>query len=181
TAAALRKRLQEICNAVILGDQDEFAVTEDKKDPNYIKASWSHSAASHEGYDYGEYYAEVDLGNQIVYLIDHGKCIWSSSCVSGMMTKERYTPGGIYAVTYKQLHRVLTGYNPDGSVQYRSPVTYWMPFNKGIGFHDATWRGTFGGSIYVYGGSHGCINLPFSKAKLLYDLVYTGMPVILYY
>ncbi|MDO4962101.1 MAG: hypothetical protein Q4E57_09710, partial [Eubacteriales bacterium] len=44
TAAALRKRLQEICNAVILGDQDEFAVSEDNKDPNYIKASWSHSA-----------------------------------------------------------------------------------------------------------------------------------------
>ena len=34
--------------------------------------------------------------------------------------------------------------------------------------------------IYQYGGSHGCINLPPAKAKILYDLVYTGIPVICY-
>ncbi len=97
------------------------------------------------------------------------------------MTAGRMTPGGIYQINYTQLHRVLTGYKADGSIDYQSPVTYWMPFNRGIGFHDATWRGSFGGSLYVYGGSHGCVNLPYSKAKAMYDLVYVGMPVILYY
>ena len=40
-------------------------------------------------------------------------------------------------------------------------VTYWMPFNGGIGFHDATWRGCFGGQIYIWSGSHGCVNMPY--------------------
>ena len=55
-----------------------------------------------------------------------------------------------------------------------------MPFNGGIGFHDANWRGEFGGAIYKTNGSHGCVNLPPSKAAALYELVYKGMPVICY-
>ena len=50
-----------------------------------------------------------------------------------------------------------------------------------IGMHDATWRSAFGGDIYRTNGSHGCINLPFEKAKIIYDYVYTGFPVICYY
>ena len=46
------------------------------------------------------------------------------------------------------------------------------------GFHDASWRSKFGGTIYQYSGSHGCINLPVDKAKLLYEKVYKGMPVL---
>ncbi len=53
-----------------------------------------------------------------------------------------------------------------------------MPFNGGIGLHDANWRGQFGGTIYKTNGSHGCVNLPPVKAKDLYELVYTGIPVI---
>ena len=49
-----------------------------------------------------------------------------------------------------------------------------MPFNGGIGFHDASWRSKFSGTIYQYSGSHGCINLPVDKAKLLYEKVYKG-------
>jgi lipoprotein-anchoring transpeptidase ErfK/SrfK len=56
-----------------------------------------------------------------------------------------------------------------------------MPFYKGCGFHDASWRGKFGGTIYRYNGSHGCVNLPIPSAKTLYEKVYAGMPVILYY
>ena len=29
-----------------------------------------------------------------------------------------------------------------------------------IGIHDASWRDTFGGTIYKTSGSHGCINVP---------------------
>ena len=66
----------------------------------------------------------------------------------------------------------------DGTYEYESHVDYWMPFNGGIGFHDASWRSKFGGTIYQYSGSHGCINLPVDKAKLLYEKVYKGMPVL---
>ncbi len=44
-------------------------------------------------------------------------------------------------LTYKQRDATLKGQG------YASPVKFWMPFNGGIGFHDASWRNTFGGTI----------------------------------
>ena len=43
-----------------------------------------------------------------------------------------------------------------------------MPFNGGIGFHDASWRTEFGGTIYKTNGSHGCVNLPKEAAKQIF-------------
>ena len=56
-----------------------------------------------------------------------------------------------------------------------------MPYNGGVGMHDATWRNKFGGEIYKTSGSHGCINLPLSIAKELYEEVETGFPVVSYW
>lgn len=65
--------------------------------------------------------------------------------------------------------------------EYESFVKFWMPFNGGIGMHDASWRGSFGGDIYKYSGSHGCINMPTSKAEKLYDMIEKGCVVVCYY
>ena len=97
-----------------------------------------------------------------------------SDFVSGDVKKNYTTPPGIFGLTYKQRDAVLRG---EG---YASPVDFWMPFNGGIGFHDATWRSSFGGTIYKTNGSHGCINMPYDAAKKLYDYVYTNVPVICY-
>ena len=107
--------------------------------------------------------------------------MFESPCVTGLLARGRATPDGIYQLTYKQPGKVLTGYNPDGSVSYRSPVSFWMPFNGGIGFHDATWRSRFGGAIYRTNGSHGCVNMPYQKAKELYGLIEKGIPVVCYF
>ena len=69
---------------------------------------------------------------------------------------------------------------PDGTYEYETQVTYWMPFNGGVGFHDASWRSSFGGTIYQYNGSHGCINMPYEKAKTLYNNISTGYYVVVY-
>ena len=39
----------------------------------------------------------------------------------------------------------------------------------------------FGGDIFLYSGSHGCVNLPLEAAETLYSYAYNGMPVICYY
>ena len=150
---------------------------------NYaVKAVWKKTAAVHDsGTDIGDTYVEIDMGEQNVYVFVDGECVIETPCVTGRMTKGRITPEGMYAIRYKQRNRTLTGYNPDGSVSYRSPVKYWMPFNRGIGLHDASWRWKFGGEIYKRSGSHGCVNLPGENARKIYDIVYTGMPVICYY
>ena len=77
------------------------------------------------------------------------------------------------------MHTTLKGKNADGT-EYESPVTYWMPFNGGQGMHDASWRGTFGGTIYKYSGSHGCVNMPPKKAGKVYKTVEAGFPVVVY-
>ncbi len=65
--------------------------------------------------------------------------------------------------------------------EWESPVTYWMPFNGGIGFHDANWRYSFGGAIYQGGGSHGCVNMPPAAAGELYGYIEAGIPVVCHY
>lgn len=124
--------------------------------------------------DYGNSYAEVDLDNQHVYIYKDGEVVTDTDCVSGKAINGHCTPDGIYPITFKAQDTVLVGED------YRSPVKYWMPFNLGVGFHDANWRGSFGGDIYVRNGSHGCVNLPPSKAGEVYANVERGMAVIVY-
>ena len=129
-----------------------------------MKSRFSQQAASHSGADWGNTYAEVDFGAQHVYMYENGALTWDAPCVTGNVSKNYTTPEGIYSLTYKQADRVLRGAKrADGTYEYESHVDYWMPFNGGIGFHDASWRSKFGGTIYQYSGSHGCINLPVDK------------------
>ena len=106
----------------------------------------------------------------------------SSDVVTGNPNRGNATPQGTYTLTYKTRNAVLRGdRKPDGTYSYETPVAYWMPFNGGIGFHDATWQSSFGGSRYKSHGSHGCINMPKQKAKEIYDLISDGTPVICHY
>lgn len=131
-------------------------------------------AASREN-ELGGTFVEVDLTNQHVSLYVDGILAGESDCVTGNLSKGYDTPDGIYPLTYKQKDAVLRGPG------YASPVDFWMPFNRGIGLHDASWRSSFGGNIYKTNGSHGCVNLPYSMAKQIYDVAYAGMPVICHF
>lgn len=142
---------------------------------------YSSSAVNHTAQEWGNTYVEVDLSGQHVYMKKDGQVVWDAPCVTGNLSKKYDTPSGIYSLYYKERDRVLRGAKQaDGTYEYESPVSYWMPFNGGIGLHDANWRSNFGGTIYKNSGSHGCINLPPAKAKVLYDLIYKGIPVLCY-
>ena len=123
---------------------------------------------------YGGNYCEVDLTNQMVYVYKNGELVVSSQCVTGCISKGHGTPTGVYSIFSRDKDRYLRG---DG---YKSWVNFFIPFNGGIGFHDASWRSTFGGNIYMYSGSHGCINMPYSAAKKLYENVTLDEKVIVY-
>lgn len=146
------------------------------REPQYAS-----TAAVRGEQDWGSTYAEVDLTGQHVYLVKDGAVIWDAPCVTGNISKKYDTPPGIFPLTYKQKDKVLRGAKrADGTYEYESPVSFWMPFNGGIGFHDSNWRSSFGGEIYKTGGSHGCINLPPDRVPAFYEQVYKGMPVICY-
>ena len=128
----------------------------------------------HGDSDIGNSYVEVDLDNQHVYVYKDGNLVTETDCVSGKAVNGNSTPEGTYGITYKERDAELVGEN------YTSPVNYWMPFNGNVGLHDATWRKEFGGSIYINSGSHGCVNLPLDKAKIIFENVVKGEPVIVY-
>ena len=118
------------------------------------------TAASYGTPDYGTTYVEINLTAQHRFFYQDGKLMMESDFVSGNSAKGYDTPAGVYSITYKQRDATLTGEN------YQTPVSYWMPFNKNIGMHDANWRSSFGGTIYKTKGSHGCINMPPAKIPM---------------
>jgi hypothetical protein len=136
---------------------------------------YSQTAASHTGNDYGDTYVEINLSAQHLFFYVDGELLIESDFVSGNASKGWSTPGGIFPLTYKERNATLRGAN------YATPVSYWMPFNGNIGMHDSNWRSSFGKNIYKTNGSHGCINLPPSVAKVIFENIEQGMPVLCYY
>ena len=116
-------------------------------------------------------------------MFKEGQIVWDAPCVTGNVSKDYTTPSGIYSLTYKEKDRILRGKKkPDGTYEYESHVDYWMPFNGGIGFHDASWQPYFGGNRFREGGgSHGCINLPADKAAELYNRIDESVPIVCFY
>lgn len=147
------------------------------REPNF-----SSRAVSHGDNDFGNTYAEVDLTNQHMFFFLNGQCVMQSDVVTGNPNKGNGTPQGTYTLAYKTTNTVLRGKKlPDGTYEYESPVSFWMPFNGGIGFHDANWQSAFGGSRYLTYGSHGCVNMPYDAAAQLYTYISAGTPVICHY
>ncbi len=130
----------------------------------------------------GTTYLEINITKQHLWLVKDGAVALESDFVSGKESdSSRLTPNGTYYIYNKERNRVLRGTKqPNGKYEYESPVSYWMPFNKGIGLHDASWRSTFGRDIYINSGSHGCINLPTGFAGSLYSQIYVNLPVVVY-
>lgn len=132
------------------------------------------TAAQYGSQDWGNTYVEIDLTEQHLYVHVDDEVVFESDFVSGNVSRRFNTPCGIYGITYKERNATLVGQG------YNSAVSYWMPFNNNVGMHDASWRKTFGGNIYLTNGSHGCINLPKESAEAIFELVQQNTPVIVY-
>lgn len=144
--------------------------------------AYSQTAASHDGPDWGTTYVEVDLTNQYMYLFVDGAVVVSGPIVTGKPSAGDATPQGVYSIKYCQRNATLRGpKKPDGSYEWESPVSFWMPFNGGIGLHDAPWQAAYGGNRYLTHGSHGCVNLQYDVAQTVFNNVQAGTPVVCHY
>lgn len=149
------------------------------KEPAYTQR-----AASRSTQDWGSTYLEVDLTTQHMWYIENGEVRLETDVVTGEPDPHMETPQGVYSILYTERDAVLVGeINPaTGQPLYKTGVRYWMPFTQqGHGFHDADWKSAFGGSVYTYSGSHGCVNMPVDKAGELYAMLQTGTPVVIHY
>ena len=142
-------------------------------------ASWNPG-----GKDWPNRYIDIDLSEQYVRMYDdESNLIWESSCVSGNPMYGGGTSTGVFYIYDKESPMILVGrdYDGDGQPDYKTPVDYWMPFCGGQGLHDANWRYYFGGNIFSYDGSHGCVNLPYGSAQELYGITNVGDTVIVHW
>ena len=156
-------------------------INENKSENNRIPEHTGHLPSGENG-GLGTTYLEINITKQHLWFVKDGSVVLESDFVSGKESDPtRLTPSGTYYIYNKERNRVLRGTKqPNGKYEYESPVSYWMPFNKGIGLHDASWRSTFGRDIYINSGSHGCINLPTGFAGSLYSQIYVNLPVVVY-
>lgn len=119
-------------------------------------------------------YVEISISAQKLWCYRNNELVLESDVVTGCPRRGHATPTGAYYVKYKARNVVLDGPG------YSSHVSYWMPFNKGVGLHDARWRRKFGGTIFQADGSHGCINLPRTTAESIYQYISPGAIVLCY-
>ena len=119
-------------------------------------------------------YVEVSIKQQHLWFYEKGKLTLETDVVTGNADGECDTPTGKFTMTSRALDTTLTG------TGYSSFVNYWMGFYGGYGIHDASWRSSFGGTIYKGNGSHGCVNTPFDKVKYIYEHTDYGTPVYVY-
>lgn len=116
-------------------------------------------------------YIRVSISNQQLDYYDHGKLALSTPVVTGYGGD---TPYGSYYINYKTTNARLVGANNE----YDTVVNYWMAFiGNSHGLHDATWRHNFGGNIYTYDPTHGCVNMPYDQIEALYWMAEEGTPV----
>ena len=139
------------------------------------------------GRDWGAY-VDIDLTEQHVRYYDaNDNLLWESGCITGNPNSGHETPTGVYMLNSNGGGATLVGAdeNGDGEPDYRTPVSYWMPFIGGaIGLHDADWQrlSNFSDpSAYKRVGSHGCVNLPVDKAAELSGMLQVGVCVITHY
>lgn len=116
-------------------------------------------------------YIRVSISNQQLEYYQHGKLALSTPVVTGYGGD---TPYGSYYINYKTTNARLVGANNE----YDTVVNYWMAFiGNSHGLHDATWRHNFGGNIYTYDPTHGCVNMPYDQIEALYWMAEEGTPV----
>lgn len=136
---------------------------------------YTYTGMSHENDGIGYTYVEICISRQEMWCYSDGELVVDTPVVTGNPNKGNGTPsGGVWAIDAKQRNAILVGED------YRSPVDYWMPFNGNIGIHDLQTRAYFGDTIYLYAGSHGCVNTPYEAVQTIYNIVSVGTPVIVY-
>ena len=126
----------------------------------------------------GEKWIDVDLTNKTVTAYVGDTPVWGPrSMVDGKEGNE--TPTGTYEIYLRYDRQDMTNaayYDEDHPKYYYTPDVPWVQyFHHGYGFHGAPWRSSFG-----YSGSHGCINLPVSDAKWLYDWASMGTRTVVH-
>ncbi|MET4702754.1 L,D-transpeptidase [Frigoribacterium sp. UYMn621] len=118
----------------------------------------------------------ISIGQQHLWACTGEALLTDSPITTGAsaITNVHYaTPLGTSHITGKSRNTVLAGHDVNGP--WNDPVKYWMPFDGGIGFHDASWQTfPYGSDLYKTQGSHGCVHVPLAVITALFGWAPVG-------
>ena len=141
-----------------------------ERSPVWLEGAWTRGDN-----DIGDTYVEIDYTNQRMWYYKDGVLLVETPVVTGNVSADTASPEGVFCLVGKEEDAVLVGED------YKTPVEYWMPFYGGVGIHDAdSWRTSYGGDIYLWSGSHGCINTPTAQAAIIFQNIEVGTPIVCY-
>lgn len=123
----------------------------------------------------GEKWVDVNLSNYTVTAYE-GATVVGGPFYMVPGAPETPTVTGTYHVYLKYGKQTMRGMNVDGT-SYETPDVPWVTYFTGsYALHGAPWRSSFGWG--GEGGSHGCVNMPVSAAKFIYDWSEIGTTVV---
>lgn len=142
------------------------------REMNYLQ-----EAASFGESDLGNTYIEINLITQHLFCYKDGELLTECDIISG--TNVNPTPTGIYRMRF-----MFKNYTFEREYFNRT-VPYWMVFygndaDSNIGLISCDWRTDFGGTTYLYNGTHGSIFVPAQPASVIYREIPNDIPVIIY-
>lgn len=111
-------------------------------------------------------YVVVDISDQVLKIYHRGEEILFTYVVTGKDSTPTY-PGSYYVLAKKK-DVIMRG------IDYAIPAENWILIDiSGVGIHDSQ-RTAFGGEIYHWAGSHGCVNVPPEIAPIIFDILSVG-------
>lgn len=177
------RHLQQTHDAATVNVKQAASVADAAKKPSATAPAATTSAATACSSNASGQLAIVSISKRHMWACDGSSQVYDSAVVTGMENLAAdLTPTGTYHIYGKYTDLHLKGSDSTGS--WDDYVNYWMPFLHNqygsYGFHDATWRapGDFGHiSPYSSNASHGCVELPLSTAKWLFNWAQIGTTV----
>lgn len=118
---------------------------------------------------------EVNINTKQMYLYENGN-LYKQYAISAGAPKTP-TPIGQFKTQWKLPKQDMRGFNPNGT-RYFQPNVKWISYFApgGVAIHGVYWHGSsWFGNI---NSSHGCVGLPDSQAKEVYDWTPTGTTII---
>lgn len=107
-------------------------------------------------------WVEVDLFEQTLAAYEGERMVYATLVSTGLRGWD--TPPGLFQVWLNVRSRKMSGAYGRADYYFLEDVPWTMYFNRDVALHTAYWHDGFG-----YRHSHGCVNLPPSDAKWLFE------------
>jgi lipoprotein-anchoring transpeptidase ErfK/SrfK len=141
----------------------------------------AHAASPHAG---AYKHITISLFRQRLRAWDGNRVVLSTPVTTG--DRLLPTPIGRFTLYAKYSPYTMISPWPAGDWRYYPPssMNFAMEFANGYFIHDAPWRSVYGRGSNAgtapgtnYGGTHGCVNVPYDAMRFLYAWAPDGTPV----